>query len=125
MKLTLDRIGGPLTASEAEQASNRARVAELDAALAEKRATARAGWGAKYAHRKGKMTTWERIDALIDPGARSADRLDLDKEAGGKIRHDRGVATEAESRFRFGVFDHIGVAVDAVIPEKDRRVDVT
>mgnify|MGYP002056550585 CR=1 FL=1 len=27
-----------------------------------------AGWGAKYAHRKGKMTTGERIEALIDEG---------------------------------------------------------
>jgi len=70
MKLTLDRIGGPLASSEDEQSANRARVAGLEAALEEKRATVRAGWGAKYAHRKGKMTAWERLDALIDPGTR-------------------------------------------------------
>lgn len=69
MKVTLERIGGPLSSSAAEQEDNQARVRDLDAALEEKREVVRAGWGAKYAHRKGKMTTWERIEALSDPGS--------------------------------------------------------
>jgi len=40
--------------------------------LDERRATVRAGWGEKYTertHAKGKMTAWERVEALKDPGA--------------------------------------------------------
>lgn len=68
MKLTLDKIGGPLAVGAEEQAANVARVEDLDEALNEKRAVVREGWGKKYAHRKGKMTAWERLDALVDPG---------------------------------------------------------
>ncbi|TVQ90105.1 MAG: propionyl-CoA carboxylase [Deltaproteobacteria bacterium] len=53
-------------------AQNRAYHDELDAALAKKHQTVREGWGPKYVervHAKGKMTTWERIQALIDPGS--------------------------------------------------------
>ena len=49
----------------------RARVRELNDSLFEKRAQVRAGWGEKYAARvreKGKLTTWERIERLRDPG---------------------------------------------------------
>ena len=68
MKLSLDPIGGELSLSADELKKNRARLDELDAALDEKRAVVRAGWGAERAHRKGKRATWERIDALVDPG---------------------------------------------------------
>ncbi len=50
-----------------------AHGAELESALAEKLAITRAGWGATAAarvHEKGKLTTWERIEALVDPGSR-------------------------------------------------------
>ncbi|MFT5686724.1 MAG: 3-methylcrotonyl-CoA carboxylase beta subunit [Myxococcota bacterium] len=67
MKLTLNPIGTPLPDSDDSQ-RNRAHVSALEEALEEKRAVVAAGWGAKYAHRKGKMTTAERIAALIDPG---------------------------------------------------------
>ncbi len=40
--------------------------------LEEKRAAVRQGWGERYVervHKKGKLTTWERIEALVDPGS--------------------------------------------------------
>jgi acetyl-CoA carboxylase carboxyltransferase component len=52
---------------------HRAHTQALDAALAEKVATTHAGWGEQAAARvreKGKLTTWDRIDALVDPGTR-------------------------------------------------------
>lgn len=52
-------------------AARRERNAGRDGALADKQATVRAGWGPKAAARvreKGKLPTWERIEALIDPG---------------------------------------------------------
>ena len=45
-----------------------ARIEELE----ERRAVVRAGWGEKYVervHAKGKMTAWERVEALKDEGA--------------------------------------------------------
>lgn len=71
----LEPIGAPLSAwlSPEEQARNLANAQRLDAALAEKLAVVRDGWGPKYAervHEKGKLTTWERLDLLRDPGSR-------------------------------------------------------
>lgn len=72
--LPLRPIGRPLSevldpaTVEGRLARNRAR----DAALAEKQATVRAGWGAQAAARvreKGKLPTWERIARLVDPGS--------------------------------------------------------
>jgi acetyl-CoA carboxylase carboxyltransferase component len=73
-RLLLHPVGAPLEASlsEAERARNAAHVAALDAALAEKVATTHAGWGEAAAQRvreKGKLTSWERVQALIDPGS--------------------------------------------------------
>ncbi|MBM4393263.1 MAG: hypothetical protein FJ090_19230, partial [Deltaproteobacteria bacterium] len=48
------------------------RNAAREAALAEKQAAVRAGWGADAAARvreKGKLTTWERVERLVDPGS--------------------------------------------------------
>lgn len=62
----LDQVTGP-----DDQAKNRAHMAGLDAALDDKIATVHAGWGQKYVdrvHEKGKLTTWERVQALIDDG---------------------------------------------------------
>jgi 3-methylcrotonyl-CoA carboxylase beta subunit len=69
----LDPIGDELGAflGEGDIAAQRARMATLDQTLADKRAVVRDGWGAAAADRvreKGKMTTWERIRALVDPG---------------------------------------------------------
>ena len=68
MKLPLYPLGEDLQRDEAEQAANREHIAALEAALLEKRAVVREGWGAIRAHRKGKWTTIERLKALIDPG---------------------------------------------------------
>ena len=44
----------------------------LNRTLAERRAEVRRGWGETYVervHAKGKLTTWERIETLKDPGS--------------------------------------------------------
>ena len=54
-----------------EARCNADRMAALDGALAEKLRSTRAGWGEKYVervHEKGKLTVWERIERLKDPG---------------------------------------------------------
>ncbi len=71
-KVILRPIGTSLegAVNAADQAKNLARMRELGGLLAERRAEVRAGWGAEYVervHAKGKMTTWERIEALRDP----------------------------------------------------------
>ena len=68
MKLTLDLIGGELALSESEVAENRGHHGAAGVRLDEKRQAVRAGWGAERAHRKGKLTAWERIEALVDSG---------------------------------------------------------
>ena len=72
-KVPLVPIGRPLDAvldaGEAERV--RARRREREALLEERRAKVHAGWGTKYVervHAKGKLTTRERIERLIDPG---------------------------------------------------------
>ena len=68
----LERLGAPIDEildAKSRQA-NAGKMAALDDALAQKLETVRQGWGPKYAdrvHAKGKLTTWERIDALRDP----------------------------------------------------------
>lgn len=71
--LPLKPIGRPLDAvvDPATAAARAARTAVRDAALAEKQATVRAGWGEPAWARvreKGKLPTWERIERLVDPG---------------------------------------------------------
>ncbi|MCB9794186.1 MAG: propionyl-CoA carboxylase [Alphaproteobacteria bacterium] len=73
-RLIPEPIGAPLDQQLADEQRARyaARVAELDAALAEKLAVVRAGWGEKYVdrvHAKGKLTTWERVALLADEGS--------------------------------------------------------
>jgi len=62
----LDTLVGP-----GERAAAVERSDTLDGALQEKLDVVHDGWGAKYVdrvHEKGKLTTWERIQALIDDG---------------------------------------------------------
>ncbi len=71
--LPLHPIGGALadTLDAATLATRSADNAQRDATLAEKQAAVRAGWGADAAarvHEKGKLTTWERLELLADPG---------------------------------------------------------
>jgi len=68
-RIALHPIGSHLPADLLER--NRAAMRPLEERLEERRAAVRAGWGPEYVervHRKGKLTTWERIELLIDPG---------------------------------------------------------
>lgn len=72
-KIILERIG-----SEIEHfmdpgvfKANLEHMENINASYREKREEVKAGWGEKYVervHKKGKLTTWERIDRLKDPG---------------------------------------------------------
>jgi acetyl-CoA carboxylase carboxyltransferase component len=70
-KVILRPIGSDVDerARAGDFAKNLARMSELNRLLDERRAEVRQGWGKEYEDRvraKGKMTTWERIDALKD-----------------------------------------------------------
>jgi len=72
-RLWLHPIGRPLSEllGADDIARNRAHTASLEQALDEKLRAVRDGWGPSYAERvreKGKLTTWERIRALVDEG---------------------------------------------------------
>jgi acetyl-CoA carboxylase carboxyltransferase component len=72
-KVLLQPIGSRLeTFANPEDARvNAAAMEKLEKAIAEKRAEVKAGWGKEYAervHKKGKLTTWERLELLKDPG---------------------------------------------------------
>ncbi len=72
-KILLERIGNSIDQyiSNDEYQQNQQNMKELDAIYQEKRAEVKAGWGDSYVqriHKKKKMTTWERIDFLKDPG---------------------------------------------------------
>jgi acetyl-CoA carboxylase carboxyltransferase component len=67
-RVALHPIGFELEHDAAER--RREAMRPLVDRLESSRAAVRAGWGETYVervHRKGKMTTWERIEALIDP----------------------------------------------------------
>jgi len=73
-KVILSPIGSGIDEAVAsvDYQKNCSRMAELNGLLDQRRAEVRAGWGPTYVervHQKGKMTTWERIDALKDPGS--------------------------------------------------------
>ncbi len=72
-KVPLAPIGSPLESVVAPPAAkaNAAALDALNAALRAKREEVRAGWGPEYVarvHEKGRLTTWERIERLRDPG---------------------------------------------------------
>ncbi|MBD3236329.1 MAG: propionyl-CoA carboxylase [Candidatus Eisenbacteria bacterium] len=72
-KVILHPVGTPVEeAAEAKSYDeNRTRMETLNARLRERRAEVRSGWGQEYVdrvHAKGKLTTWERLEILKDPG---------------------------------------------------------
>ena len=69
MKITLNLVGSALPMSASERAEHGLHQATLEAALDEKRAVVEAGWDPEKVRRKGKLTTTERLDALLDPGS--------------------------------------------------------
>jgi 3-methylcrotonyl-CoA carboxylase beta subunit len=73
-KVILHPIGGPVEeiVEEKTYRENLERMERLNATLVERRAEVREGWGPSYVervHAKGKLTTWERIEELKDPGS--------------------------------------------------------
>lgn len=70
-KLFFEPIGSPLASvvPSAAAAKNREAMQSLEARILAARREVREGWGASYAERirkKGKLTAWERIEALAD-----------------------------------------------------------
>ncbi len=71
-KVLLQPIGTPLDSfmSVEESRENATAMKSLEASIAEKRREVKSGWGSEYVdrvHAKGKLTAWERIEALKDP----------------------------------------------------------
>jgi len=72
-KVILHPIGHPIE-EIADDKLYRANLEQMDALnrrLSERREEVRQGWGQEYVdrvHAKGKLTTWERIEILKDPG---------------------------------------------------------
>ena len=74
-RLWMDRLGAALNTrlGPDEILENSKHLNGLNASLKEKLEAVQAGWGQRYAdrvHEKGKLTTWERIDALKDAGSK-------------------------------------------------------
>jgi 3-methylcrotonyl-CoA carboxylase beta subunit len=72
-KTLLQPIGSPLEAflGSGEGQANAEAMERLEQDLEAKRAEVRAGWGEEYVdrvHKKGKLTAWERLEVLKDPG---------------------------------------------------------
>jgi 3-methylcrotonyl-CoA carboxylase beta subunit len=72
-KVLMQSIGSSLDSFMAEEDSrtNASAMDELEKAILVKREEVRNGWGEEYVervHKKGKLTTWERLDLLKDPG---------------------------------------------------------
>jgi len=70
VKLRLSPLGSQLPTSPNERADAAAHLGALEDALLAKRAVVAHGWGPEKVHRKGKLTTWERLALLVDPGTR-------------------------------------------------------
>lgn len=70
MKIRLELAGSELPVSAGERDEDRAHLADLEQTLEAHRAVVREGWGSEKVHRKGKLTTWERVERLVDPGGR-------------------------------------------------------
>jgi len=73
-KVLLQPIGSSIETfmSPPETGANLESMEALEKSIAEKRLEVRAGWGEEYVkrvHAKGKLTTWERLELLKDPGS--------------------------------------------------------
>ena len=74
-KVLMDRIGSPVESfmDPAVFETNMNYMKKLNLDYQDKREEVKAGWGEKYVdrvHKKGKLTTWERIELLKDPGSK-------------------------------------------------------
>ncbi len=73
-KVLLEQVGTPIEnlVGREQYEVNLAHMKKLNQIYIDGRAEVRDGWGQKYrdrVHKKGKMTTWERLDLLKDPGS--------------------------------------------------------
>jgi 3-methylcrotonyl-CoA carboxylase beta subunit len=73
-KVLLERIGSSIEAfmDPGEFKTNLEHMKKLNEDYQAKRAEVKAGWGEKYierVHKKGKLTSWERVEMLKDPGS--------------------------------------------------------
>jgi len=73
-KVLLHPLGRPIAevVEEKTYRSNLEQMEALNQLLAARREEVRRGWGEEYVervHAKGKLTTWERIELLKDPGS--------------------------------------------------------
>ena len=74
-KVLLERIGSPIekVMDLNEYKINLEKMQQLNETYKSKREEIKAGWGETYierVHKKGKMTTWERIEFLKDTGSK-------------------------------------------------------
>lgn len=74
-KILLERIGSAIETfmDPQEFKANKEHMGKINESYVSKREEVKAGWGEKYVervHKKGKLTTWERIDLLKDPGSK-------------------------------------------------------
>ncbi len=74
-KVILKPLGSPLPSflPPDQSGENQASMEVLETDLSNRRGEVESGWGEKYVervHQKGKLTTWERISHLKDPGTR-------------------------------------------------------
>jgi 3-methylcrotonyl-CoA carboxylase beta subunit len=74
-KVIMERIGSPIEAflDPGEFKANLEHMNQLNRDYQAKRDEVKAGWGQEYVdrvHKKGKLTTWERVEMLKDPDSK-------------------------------------------------------
>jgi 3-methylcrotonyl-CoA carboxylase beta subunit len=74
-KVIMERIGSPIEnfMDPAEYKHNLEHMQKLNEEFSARQKEIRAGWGEKYVervHKKGKLTTWERLELLKDPDSK-------------------------------------------------------
>lgn len=74
-KVLMERIGSPVESFMDPEVfkTNMEYIEKVNRDYQDKREEVKAGWGEKYVervHKKGKLTTWERIELLKDPGSK-------------------------------------------------------
>lgn len=121
---------------ERERARNQAFLAEKAAVLAERRAKVAAGWGEKYVervHAKGKLTAWERVQALKDEGApvRAVGTFvnwGREFDQGGRTLHSPGAGvitamTQVEGRWVVVIANDNTVASGSWWPQSPEKIE--
>ncbi|MCP4092521.1 MAG: propionyl-CoA carboxylase [Planctomycetes bacterium] len=119
-----------------EVKSNSVFMAGLAETLAANRAKVKAGWGEKYVervHAKGKLTAWERVEALKDEGAPvyplgTFVNWERDFDQGGRILQAPGagvvtVFTKVEDRWVMVIANDNTVASGSWWPQTPEKIE--